>query len=383
MPVFIQEDTNYESNRLSGKLKAQLQEHLKAQLTGHPNVVPDLSNGIFVNNTGHTTICNVNNNTRLQLQNHAAESIRVLIHARMRTGSSVTGTLLNNHPDFYYVYEPGHMLVEDKRLNLYGDSFQNLESIRPDLVKFLHSIYTCNFTATKFYTKSLQKHQFMRQNSRALAGGNIPIKEKDLSRICSQRRHIVVKTVRLNNLILASCVLEENRVKIIHIVRDPRGMMLSRRNMQRLSKEYKLVKGSIVFDKKLKGVIKDYCQWVNENYKSATEGPEWIRNQYFLLRYEDLIDRPMTFVPRMFNFIGLPVDNTTVERLQSTDWWSGHGEAWRTGLTVREVLRVQELCPDVFNKFGYIKISADHELHNMNRSLVVPIENTTINPQYV
>ncbi|XP_077991564.1 carbohydrate sulfotransferase 3-like [Glandiceps talaboti] len=317
------------------------------------------------------------------LQSPEATSIRVLIHARMRTGSSITGTLLNNHPDFYYVYEPGHMLVEDKRLDLYGDSFQNLESIRPDLVNFLQGIYTCNFTATEFYTKSLQRHQFMRQNSRALARETLPIREKDLSRICSQRRHIVVKTVRLNNLILASSVLEENQVKVIHVVRDPRGMMLSRRNMQRLPRTYNHQKGSAVFDKKLERVIKDYCQWVNENYKSATEGPEWIRNQYFLLRYEDLIDRPMTFVPRMFDFIGLPVDNTTVERLQSTDWWSGHGEAWRTGLTVREVLRVQELCPDVFYKFGYVKISDNQELENMNSSLVVPLQNTNLIPKFI
>ncbi|XP_070555434.1 carbohydrate sulfotransferase 1-like [Ptychodera flava] len=311
--------------------------------------------------------------------------IHILVHARMRTGSSVTGSLFNNLPDFFYVYEPGHMIVEDKQLDLYADSFKYLETIRPDLVSFLRSIYNCSFGGKTFYTRSLQRHHFMRQNSKALAGVKTPIREGDLERICSQKKHIVVKTVRLNNVVLAEAALRENNVRVIHVVRDPRAMMLSRRNMQHLSGTERNNRASRgVFEYRLEKIIKDYCKWLEDNYISVEQGSEWMKNQYLLIRYEDLIDRPVPFVAKMFKFAGLPLDNDTVARIQSADWWRGHGEEWRSHVTFKEVARVHKLCPDsVFRRFGYKKLLNESQLTDNSTSVVLPLEYTDLNPQLV
>ncbi|XP_070555168.1 carbohydrate sulfotransferase 1-like [Ptychodera flava] len=330
---------------------------------------------------------NLNNTSILDEQAAAVKGryIHILVHARMRTGSSVTASLFNDLPDFFYVYEPGHMIVEEKQLDLYADSFKHLEDIRPDLVNFLHCIYNCSFGGKTLYTRSLQRHKFMRQNSKALAGIKTPIREGDLERICRQKKHIVVKTVRLNNVALAESALRQYHVRVIHVVRDPRAMMLSRRNMQKLSGNMKRNKASRdVFVYKLKKIITDYCTWLEDNYLSVDRGPDWIKKQYFLIRYEDLIDRPRTFVKKMFKFAGLPLDNDTVARIQSAKWWRGHGEEWRSHVTFKEVDAVQELCPDsVFKRFGYKKLSSEAQLIDRNTSVVVPLKYTGLDPHLV
>ncbi|XP_006812554.1 carbohydrate sulfotransferase 1-like [Saccoglossus kowalevskii] len=296
------------------------------------------------------------------------KQVRVLVHARMRTGSSVTGGLFNDYPDFFFLYEPGHMLVEHKKMDLYGDNFKDLEKLRPDLMSFLNDTYHCNFSGKDFYLKSLKRHRFMRENNRALRGMKLPIKENDLIKVCESKSHIAVKTVRLNSLILAESVLRENEVRVVHVVRDPRGMMPSRRHMQGMR-----TSSGVTFEPKLERVVKDYCDWLEHNHVTENTGPDWLRKQYFCLRYEDLVDRPLTFVPELFKFAGLPLNDATMLRINSEEWWSNHGERWRADVTMKEVLRIQEICGEhIFSTLGYKMVYNEEDLTNMNKSLLMP-----------
>ncbi|XP_077862974.1 carbohydrate sulfotransferase 5-like, partial [Saccoglossus kowalevskii] len=179
-----------------------------------------------------------------------------LVHSRMRTGSTLTGSYFANHPDFFYIYEPGLMIAWYKRLNVLRDSFDYLEAIRPTLVDFMHAFYHCDFTGRKYFYTSINNSLFLRRFSN-ITHLEVPMQEKTITQICKSKRHIVSKTIRLNNILLAAPVLKADEIKVIHLVRDPRGMAYSRRQFEHLptgvnNKTFKL-------PEKLEEVVKDDC----------------------------------------------------------------------------------------------------------------------------
>ncbi|XP_070555038.1 carbohydrate sulfotransferase 4-like [Ptychodera flava] len=298
--------------------------------------------------------------------------LRVLIHARMRTGSTLTASYFADNPDFFYVYEPGHMIIEYKEMDLYKDGFDYLEPTRHELVDFIHSFLHCNFTGRDYFFKSINKNNFQRYYSN-ITHLDLPVREADVTAICLSKRHIVTKVIRLSNILFASAVLKEDHVKVIHLVRDPRGMANSRRPFQGLSK---ISNGGeqFRFPDKLEQVIKDYCSWLDTNYLTVKNSDSWFKENVMFVRYEDLADWPEEIVPKMYNFVGLQ-DSTHIRRLiKLSAKLRGNGQAWRSQLNLKEVKRIEDLCPDeVFRTFGYVKVHDERQLRNKSVSLVKPV----------
>ncbi|XP_077991615.1 carbohydrate sulfotransferase 3-like [Glandiceps talaboti] len=289
----------------------------------------------------------------------------------MRTGSTLTGSYFSLHPEFFYVYEPGHMIIEFNKMNLFVDDFDYLEQIRPELVNFMHSFFQCNFTGRQYYFDSLNKNKWQRYFSSFL-DIPLPIKESDVTQRCQSKQHIVTKIIRLNNILFAAPELKKDNVKVIHLVRDPRGMASSRREFERI-KDGNALNDKFRLPEKLEEVITDDCIWLDTNYLSAKNADDTFKKNYMLVRYEDLADRPSEIVPKMYDFVGIPMHQVIKDKIEAPGQKLGNGQAWRKKLNFDEVRRIQEICPDrVFKTFGYVKVENADQLTNTETSLVLP-----------
>nr|XP_006812647.1 PREDICTED: carbohydrate sulfotransferase 1-like [Saccoglossus kowalevskii] len=292
--------------------------------------------------------------------------IRVLVHARMRSGSSLTARYIGYHPDFFYAYEPGWMIAHQlPGTQTADDSFSALEKMRPHLISVLQGIYSCDFSKHEYFVRYLNKISFFRSYVRLPLPP--PITTHDITRFCESKEHILVKTIRLYNIFQIANIIKTQNVKVIHLVRDPRGMASSRELFQHLETNQSLFHGT------LERTIKESCMWMEANYMVEINAPKWMKSNYILVRYEDIADSPRKWVPKLYDFIGM---QTTAEQVDNmiqieTSNRPNNGQAWRHKLTYTQVKRIQELCPaNVFKMFGYALVDTEEQLKG-NSSLVL------------
>jgi hypothetical protein len=155
---------------------------------------------------------------------------------------------------------------------------------------------------------------------------------------------------------------------IVHIVRDPRGVMASqKRRWQRrhLANE----KSRIPF-------LHMVRVWVN--YHPYTVAKLWFRatakarsligrDRFTLIRFEDLLREPEGTLRKLCASIGIRFEPAMLDvgQINSSHQSSVHGarkginpatiDAWRGILTPAECALTEELCSDLMQEFGYIR----------------------------
>ncbi|XP_006814925.1 carbohydrate sulfotransferase 1-like [Saccoglossus kowalevskii] len=291
--------------------------------------------------------------------------IRVLIHARMRTGSSSTARYISSRPDFQYLYEPGLIFRHSQQytFNAYDDSFSQLSPLQPELSEVIEGFFQCNYSHSPLLVYFLNRAPWVttQMNISNLGVKNKTITPEKLTSYCKTKRHSIVKTIRITNILEAMSLLQRYNVKVIILVRDPRGMISSRERFQvwRFSNEW----SRKVNLPKFKHAVQNHCQWLDANIQAVLYGPEWFKASYIVVRYEDLTDRPFELVPKLYDFIGLDAKDISAEMYNVTK--IGNGMAWRHVLPWERTLTAQSSCPgNVFDVFGYVKAKSEHELRD-------------------
>ncbi|XP_070567312.1 carbohydrate sulfotransferase 3-like [Ptychodera flava] len=293
---------------------------------------------------------------------------RIMVFARKRSGSSVTGSYIGKNPDFFYFYEPGR-IVSRHIAGIGGERFDFLEKIRPQLLSFLDGIYSCNFTGHKYFISDMNETPLYR--NKGAYPLKAPLSIDNITQYCLSKKHIVTKVLRLYNLLLAAPLLRKYNIKVIHLVRDPRGLVKSREMFEATSK-FTATEGELHLNDRLEGELVDYCRWMETNYLQALNAPSWLRTNYMLVRYEDIAARPEEVVPKLYEFIGVSAKKFIKSAIQTiSNSKPGNGEAWRNGVTFENVQKMQALCPErIWKMFGYRLVNSIEMLHDSNTSLV-------------
>ncbi|XP_072043625.1 carbohydrate sulfotransferase 1-like [Amphiura filiformis] len=309
--------------------------------------------------------------------------VHVIIVSRWRYGSTFTGEILNNNPDFTYFYEP-----------LRKKMYKNQEKDKKlHQITMLHDILKCEFTG-KNYTWWVAEDTFLNceqskklENSILCERTKKPDKSPDLlgkkttigrisksqskqqylsidfsktsrshmvEEICRSGKHVAIKTVRVPDLKhLKSIVTDDSlNVKVIQLVRDPRGVYLSRK-----------VFASVV-DMKL-----SECDELKNNLNYWTDPPSWLKGRYMLLRYEDLADDPTDMVQIIYDFLGLPIPETVKTWLRINEMKrsssSKSAYSWRTKITYKTMVTVQRYCMDLLLMAGYKPVNSEKDLTDL------------------
>ena len=158
-------------------------------------------------------------------------------------------------------------------------------------------------------------------------------------------------------------------VKIIHLVREPRAVYYYR---------------MLVSDTRPRNVSMS-CPRLLRNLKFWLETPEWLRNRYLLVRYEDLAQTPVRIASQIYTFLGISLPRSVRGWLeQNTNHDAGFAFShtrdsrntaikWRRKLTLDQVLYVQSQCRSVMTSLGYRILTTVELLRNLNFPVIEPL----------
>ncbi|XP_064414662.1 carbohydrate sulfotransferase 6 [Latimeria chalumnae] len=336
--------------------------------------------------------------------------VHILIISSWRSGSSFVGQTFSQHPDVFYLMEPGwHVWV-----NMFKNGARVLHMAVRDLIR---SVFLCDMSVFDVYMQPNKNTSdlFMWGVSRALCSppacdfyqrtdittesvcktmcGKYPFSK--VEEACKTYSHIVLKEVRFFDLKVLYPLLTDPslNLKIIHLVRDPRAVVRSREQAARaLARDNGIVLntgGMSVNDSKY-GVMKEICTSHVKIYETATKDPaNFLKDRYMLLRYEDLARDPLLEIREMYRFSDLRMTSKIQEWIFNVTHGTGErkksdafkttsrdamniSQAWRIKLPFQKVEQIQNVCRRAMELMGYQLVLNEHEQKDLSFDLVLP-----------
>ncbi|KFQ40469.1 Carbohydrate sulfotransferase 1 [Mesitornis unicolor] len=335
----------------------------------------------------------------------------VLILATTRSGSSFVGQLFNQHFDVFYLFEPLYHVqytlipkltqsksTTDRRVML-GASRDLLRSLYDCDLYFLENYIKpqpVNHTTDRLFRRGASKALCSPPVCESLGAVDLHLEEGDCvkkcgtlnltlaTESCREHGHVAIKTVRVPEVNDLRALVEDPRLnlKVIQLVRDPRGILASRSETFRDTYRLWVVWGGHNLDvTQLTTVCEDFWNSVS----TGLNRPPWLKGKYMLVRYEDLARNPMKKTEEIYDFLGIPMDsnverwiqnNTRGDRSSSKHKYgtvrnsAATAEKWRFRLSYEIVAFTQHACQQVLAQLGYKTAGSEEELKNLSISLV-------------
>lgn len=340
--------------------------------------------------------------------NRSQSRTHIYLHATWRTGSSFLGELFNQHPDVFYLYEPMWHIWQA----LYPGDAGSLQGAVRDM---MNALFRCDFSVLKLYagTQNIstafifgwkmnkvicseplcdahKRHDIgMVREDRCAKCQKRDIRE--LERECKKYPVMVIKGVRVLDLSTLVPLMRDPAInlQIIQLFRDPRAVHNSRlKSKQALVKESIQVLRSRKQNDKYKRLlvpsnrvnraesyVSSAMELICDNWLSdmmlVTNAPPWIKRNYLRIRYEDLVQKPMEELQRLYRFSNLST-SATLERF-ALNMTHGQGYssdkpflissrdakeaiyAWRERLNMEQIRQVETYCSEVMRLLDYPK----------------------------
>ncbi|XP_077981860.1 carbohydrate sulfotransferase 3-like [Glandiceps talaboti] len=344
--------------------------------------------------------CNCNSSRDIRVSNDydngrsANQPLRVLLMAAYRTGSTFTAELFNRNNEFFYVFEPGRLLTS---CMIQSGAPECLFKVRH--VEMLEKMFRCQFDNMECYIDTFANLSIagqwreMRMATNELCRRKVnekmqcqPPSPTLLHEICGRKKHIAIKTIRIRQItdVIHLTREEDLNLKVVQIIRDPRGRMSSWLNLKNGTKTIYSVED---IDQSALATTNTYCQRWLENYvigRSLTD-----TDFYSLVRYEDMAEHPQPTAERLYRYIGLELptgvrkwldENTRQQKGRKDPYGTSRNskeqaQGWRGTLTFEAARLVESLkpCKQLMNAFGYKSAVNEVSYSDRNHSLVAEI----------
>jgi len=219
---------------------------------------------------------------------------KIAIHSVPRSGSTWLGSIFDSHPNVAYRYQP-----------LFSYSFKSelkTNSTKKEIEDFFRRI-------------TLSNDPFINQ---------ITAKEKGIVPSFSKQEPLVTvyKEVRYHHII-KNLLIQTPEIKVIGLIRHPLATLYSWINAP---KEFRADLDWIILEewklapKKNKGLEEEFNGY--EKWKEVANLFEILKKEFptnfYLLRYDELLDSPETTVKHLFNFVNLDFNIQTLNFLQAS-----------------------------------------------------------------
>lgn len=219
----------------------------------------------------------------------------VSIHGAPRSGTSWLGQIFNSHPDVAYRFQP-----------LFSYRFKSAitqESTRQEIERFLEQLY------------AVDDDEFILQWPQKDRGAHPSPTAKN-----PHPTHLVMKEVRYHYVIrrLLSSIPD---IKIIGIVRHPCGVINSwLKTPREFRPEWDALTEWRTAPSKNQGRPEEYYGF--EKWKELASLFIKLKDEYpdkfLLVRYEELVSRPLATIQRLFSNCGLSIPSQTLSFLESS-----------------------------------------------------------------
>lgn len=302
-----------------------------------------------------------------------AEKKLILLLAYFRSGSSFLGGLLSSANNMtFFSYEPLSLLSAAERLG---------PLTAPRGLEILANHLTCQFPRMSDYLAVAPKrwnHYAPNAFLMRLCGRKVKVclNPEFMADVCRRSPVQVVKVTRLSVVqvlqwLQLNAPLRGN-LKVVYLVRDPRGMISSRNVMSWCRRSAVCIKA------------KNLCREMNEDLDAFEELRELLPEATVRVRYEDIAKRPIKESMALFRALGLEfsdgvtdflrthtvVNDTKVLRnpYSTVRRSSAAAFMWTKKLNWDRVKEVQTVCAPVLKRLGYKLFRNQEELKNVSLS---------------
>lgn len=202
----------------------------------------------------------------------------------------------------------------------------------------------------------------------------------NMTNVCRQKyKATAVKTIRLTMTRALEAMRKDPKMRVVHLVRDPRAVLLSRHRLGYANFSNLQLEASL------------QCQRFWEDLDNAPAPGDPLKARYMLVRYEDIAAVPLNHTYHLYRFMGLQPSPEVVEKIRSmmatakktkrcptcpsTPLNSTEvAQAWRQTLTFDQVRIISKECADVLRRLGYREsFENEEQLRGLSMSAVGPI----------
>ena len=345
---------------------------LRNKETGPENIFSDLNEGIRKGAVGK----------RYGIHTHmtrdpAKKGRKIVVYTKYRSGATFVSEMFNRHEDTYITFQPLNQLnvgeIDEYGLRVINDSlhcnFQNLEiTPRPRRHEWVNYNVFCTL-------------EQQTEGCPNITG----FREAEID--CARHQHVATKLIHLPQIHTLLPLLAEG-TKVLHVVRDPRAVLNSRRPIRPNISDNSL---DIINN------VNSYCNNILADMAVIRTARVYdsvsIDQNYHLLRYEDFAADPVQLLMDTYKALGLTPDTllvnwafnlksnmtmgSTVPENTASPYTTKRKDsratssAWRQKLFFDEVKLVQSECLAMMGALGYRMLSSERELRNLTLSTLV------------
>lgn len=286
--------------------------------------------------------------------------IRSIILSTYRSGSSFLGSIIEAHPGNFYHFEPltDFNFVQIRGPPLDVKAVDRIKALLNCEYEKLHDYLEFAKSRPWYFNKTInfQKHCNPRED--------LCYSSKFLSTYCQLFPFESMKLVRLRLNVAQELLADEKlNVRLVLLVRDPRGTMQSRKHVYFTERSP---------DSSDPGLL---CADLVLDYKTAVKLQKKYPTTFRVIRYEDLATNPYEQTKELFTFLGRDfhpnvkkyIDDHTNFEIEGH--FSTHRNStktafhWRTKLTFEEVEEIQRTCSVAMEHWGYLPaMNATHQI---------------------
>ena len=293
---------------------------------------------------------------------------KVLIYAKLRTGSTFASEFFNQNRNFFYTFEPLQLVNK-------SDRYVPVDWVAKALSCKFHDLWHAGLINPLHTNSSLpgwKRKIFCYKYDENDNCARAPISE--IERNCSEYNALATKIISVPYIHMLVPLIEQG-VKIIHLVRDPRGVESSRLRVMAGPKRNNT--GQFILNH-MSAVFQDtrlYCQQLRKDLndmKLIFNSSEIPNSRYYtIVRYEDLAMDPVKELHRMYHTLRIPEDvsvnqwvsgltniprNLTAAENEFGTFRINSAETairWRRHIPWLLVDVIQKECTDVMELLGY------------------------------
>ncbi|XP_064606390.1 carbohydrate sulfotransferase 1-like [Liolophura sinensis] len=244
-----------------------------------------------------------------EVRNKIRGPVKVLVLAYFRSGSTLTGELIQQTKGTFYVFEPFHQMeyhylkTGEPPTLINGTKWPNtLEGLQmPYQVHTLESLFNCQIKRIDKRALTPFAEQSVMVSNYSKCRKSMEECAEELGSACLGSPIREIKTIRTPMRFVTELLKKDPSVKVIHLLRDPRG----------------LINSWITYGYKPKtDILPQYvCNLIGDDLKTRYELEKQYPGTFLSLIYEDLAQHPMEMLHKIYGWLGMLVDTKVIDWL--------------------------------------------------------------------